>query len=562
MEMLKTLDSNQNGLYLLQLPPEYLQETNSTETFAIPIMTRSGGVLLAVPLGYIQEVFLTQGETAAPDALIGPSRILSVLGVEEEEDGTEVPTGQEMQLVVVDCHILVIGFLKEFNPASDSPPSRCFLEGFPQVLPLSSSLLSQTLEWVTGNPEDVPDRVQYYSAAEEENMPQPRAKSAAKATPKPKTSAPSPLPKKVTTAVLAEHFNEMAAVLPVISAQLQELKERQVRFEQNLNVAQSPKPPPYRSPFQTPPPTKQDVASFVSGLGQPPRARSSISVPAKPMTPLVEDEPQLIPSEDGYLQNLGQQPAGLSQALFTQSQALTTLVAHLVNQDSLGDLTAASSSSLSTKGSAKREKLQQELASRSGNFFLQVSQNAFRRLKPSEEIPKTLAAFGGKSVFSKYFEKQGGFAGQKDLGLVAWLLAQMADLMVHEDFVGASEMMALILVAVEQAAQDGGRWELAWLLALQEEPPPSIFQPRPTQTNPRVRAFAPLCPPIWTTTALSYVKELDIFTNRRLEAVPAKKTGEKWWEKEKGKEKEDGNTSKKKPRYPKKPKSDAQAETG
>ena len=68
------------------------------------------------------------------------------------------------------------------------------------------------------------------------------------------------------------------------------------------------------------------------------------------------------------------------KSLQVQQQALTALVAHLTNQDGLGDLGLGSSSStsLSLKGSARREKLMTELAARRGNFFLKVAQNAHR----------------------------------------------------------------------------------------------------------------------------------------------------------------------------------------
>lgn len=104
-----------------------------------------------------------------------------------------------------------------------------------------------------------------------------------------------------------------------------------------------------------------------------------------------------------------------------------------------------------------------------------VSQNALRRLKPGEEVPKQLKTFSNKSIFAKYFEKQGGFAGQKDLGLTAWMLAQIADQLLQEDYAGAKELNALMLM-IEECAQDAGRWELAWVLGLQEEPRMGLFQ--------------------------------------------------------------------------------------
>ena len=41
-------------------------------------------------------------------------------------------------------------------------------------------------------------------------------------------------------------------------------------------------------------------------------------------------------------------------------------------------------------------------------------------------------------MVTKYLERQGGFGGQRDLGLVMWLLCNMADMMVAGDQIGGS----------------------------------------------------------------------------------------------------------------------------
>ena len=95
------------------------------------------------------------------------------------------------------------------------------------------------------------------------------------------------------------------------------------------------------------------------------------------------------PDQEGFTPlatGLGQvQGDGMALALSQQTQAMTALVAHLVGQSDLSDLASGSaSSSLTSKGSTKREKLQADLASRSSNFMLQVAQLAYRRSRPSE----------------------------------------------------------------------------------------------------------------------------------------------------------------------------------
>ena len=305
--------------------------------------------------------------------------------------------------------------------------------------------------------------------------------------------------------------------------------------------------------------------SFLQGIGPPPRSRdtpqkvaSQVSPqPARVQTMVVpEDEPFMQPTDEGF-QSFKEHAAGLdqNQILLQQSQALTALVAHMASQEGSLDLGGtSSSSSLTLKGSAKRDKLLSDLASRRGDFMLKVAQNAFKRMKPSERLPKSLDELGGgKALFTKYLERHGGYAGAKDMGLIMWLLAHISDLMLQNENAGAREMMALTMVSIEQMVQDGQKWDVAWLLSLQEDPPASMFTAKPASSNPRLRAFAPLCPPDWAATTLSYVKELDIISSRRQEVIPDRKSSNA--SSQKGQDqKEQSQKQQKQPRFPKKPK--------
>ena len=103
-----------------------------------------------------------------------------------------------------------------------------------------------------------------------------------------------------------------------------------------------------------------------------------------------------------------------------------------------------------------------------------------------------------------------------------WLLGHVADQLLAGDVKGAQEMLALAMVAIEQSAMDNGKWEIAWILASQEDPSQQLFAHRAPATNPRLRAFGPLCPADWGAIALAYVKELDPLSSRRAEALPRK----------------------------------------
>ena len=289
-------------------------------------------------------------------------------------------------------------------------------------------------------------------------------------------------------------------------------------------------------------------------VGTFPRTRqavaSAVNTPCKDGL-LQEDEQRVNPVEMAApMFGQGENPT-VGAALMQQSQAMNALVAHLIGQqDPMMDLSGGGlSMSLSSKGTKARERLMQELANKNGTFFLQVAQNAFRRLRPSESPPKALADFPRKAFFSKYMERQGGFAGQRDLGLTMWLLSQVADAMICQEPAHAQDLLALAMVALEQVAQDGGKWELGYLLSLQEDPPGTILSTKATSTNPRMRAFAPLCPQPWATVALSYLREMDVISSRRAEASSS--STRKATERE---EEDPQPAPKRRPKFPKKPK--------
>ncbi|CAK9006222.1 unnamed protein product [Durusdinium trenchii] len=70
----------------------------------------------------------------------------------------------------------------------------------------------------------------------------------------------------------------------------------------------------------------------------------------------------------------------------------------------------------------RREKLQSELASRTGNFFLLLMQQVHKKLRPGRPLPKTEEELESVSLL-EYLEKSGGYRNQRSLGLVQWIVA-------------------------------------------------------------------------------------------------------------------------------------------
>jgi hypothetical protein len=210
----------------------------------------------------------------------------------------------------------------------------------------------------------------------------------------------------------------------------------------------------------------------------------------------------------------------LAQAVLEQSRALTSLVSQLSQGgDPLLDGHQGSSAiSLGSRGAQGREKLQQELASRSGGCFLSVLQNAYKRMKPAARVPTSIQAAQGLDMsMVNYLERFGGYGQSREMGLVQWNLGHISDCALQEDLEGVREHVALLMTAVEQAVQDNNRWDLAYQLTLLEEPPSQLWAYRHAVTQSRLRAFAPLCAQRWATIALAFAKEVDFIQNRKVE---------------------------------------------
>lgn len=165
--------------------------------------------------------------------------------------------------------------------------------------------------------------------------------------------------------------------------------------------------------------------------------------------------------------------------------------------------------SSSTKGTLKREKMQQDFSARRSSFFLQVQQQIFKKLHSSKLLPKSEEELAAPQVsLLTYLERYGGYRGQREAGLSMWILAS-------SDFSAAKEFLALGVMALEQSVFDAGDWSLAYILAMVEDPPATMFSERMNSITAAGRPFSPLVPPLLASTNLSHIKELEVLQTRR-----------------------------------------------
>lgn len=176
------------------------------------------------------------------------------------------------------------------------------------------------------------------------------------------------------------------------------------------------------------------------------------------------------------------------------------------------------STSLSSKGSMGRAKLQNELAAHKGTFYVQVLQSMSRRMYPAMNAEVELSALRDRGVTpTQYLERYGGYGRTRDVGMIIWQVANVMNHMQEGNHKAAMDAISLLFVCLEQTSLDAGNMQVGMLLSLTEEPPATLFSARSVANTMHPRLFAPTACQRWVTTALQYLKEMDVISSRRQE---------------------------------------------
>ena len=543
------------SLMVATLTPPVVESV--TELFVLPLIARGGGFLACIPYGVLDESFVADGSglELAPSWL-GMGSLFDVPLTEEGDDGAMVPLGISGPVLVIDVSDEFLNFARIFDPVTDSD-----IEIVPyhpdntSCIPQIDVLLKRVKEWLR---ERTDQMAAFYSALED-----PEVAVKAKAGQRKSTAAP----KRVTNAVLMEQLSALTTQIQVLSAR-QDLLEGSQSHSAAAGISKPAeavggrgggninKLPDLSAGLDFVEGPSLSVAKALQVVGPPPRTRmgQTTSPSSKHVKHQSPEEPDaLLVGSSG---NAAQDPEAIINALSQQSTALTALVAHMTQQggDPMLDLQSGFMSSSSMKGVQRREKLQAELAARSGNFFLLMMQQVHKKLHPGRALPRSEQELGSVSMV-EYLEKSGGYKNQKTLGLIQWILAHAIDAAAQEDFAGMKEIVALLAMSVEQANYDNGDWAVAYLVSLHEDPPIQLFQERSVQVSTTSRPFSPLIPPAWTATTLSYIKDLEVLANKKPDL--SKRTGQQQ-QKEQISETPQSGSPRRKPRYPKRPKAAAE----
>ena len=182
-------------------------------TYALPLIARQGGLLVALPVGVIDEDAFPHSP-ADEDQMVGPMKVLENIELyEEDETGTgaiqAVACGISCSVVICNFLDTVLQHMREYDPVADSLLEAVpYDETRPAALLLHSDLLPLALEWARS---EVEGRVLFYSAREEPEQDVPPVAAPNKAAPKRVTNS--------FNVVLAERVSSLAAQMQVLMKQ-------------------------------------------------------------------------------------------------------------------------------------------------------------------------------------------------------------------------------------------------------------------------------------------------------------------------------------------------------
>ncbi len=513
-------------MLVLSVPDELAAQGVSIRCFAIPILSRRGGLLLNLPRGVVSEDALIDSLHVEDDSgMLGPSKGVSAHLCVEDEEGNIVVRQDSVNSLVIDFSDEVLPLLREYGVVvaeeGDIVP---FSVNAPTALPSHTEVCESAVAWIgqTG-----PERVNFYSAQEDPEEP---AVEKAAAEVKSGATKKAPAVKRVTNAQVLDQLSTLVAQIQTLSARQDALESRPAKDASGPspgNIANVPA-------VSRGPCTYASLCKICQVSGAPSKSSSCVF--------------------EGSSYGIDPRSASCSSCLRRRRLGLSHQSAVDCHVGScLPDRRQQRSPYGSHKSRAifhfyKREKMQSDLAMGASNYYMQMMQQLHKKLHPSRPIPKTEGETGHLS-FLEYLEKTGGYKNARESGLLMWLLGHVIDALAVEDLHMAKERVALLAIALEQSVVDKGGWSVAFLLSLASEPPLQMFQEKSSVVSPFGQPFAGLVPPPWAATVLSYIKELEVLSNKKADQIVPKK--------KKNSESEEASPKKRgQPRFPKKPKAE------
>ncbi|OLP88941.1 Sodium channel protein type 10 subunit alpha [Symbiodinium microadriaticum] len=195
----------------------------------------------------------------------------------------------------------------------------------------------------------------------------------------------------------------------------------------------------------------------------------------------------------------------LHKLLLIQTQMLSQLAANRPQgplESALASGAGKDEGSLSAKGSAARDAYVRLLRDHV-QVADQLRRLAAQELGESAEDPPA-------SLMRTYIERRSPVGELRTLALVGIFAGHAWEQARRSENIEMEGWFARLLLFVDQAATEGGRTQLAWLLAGLPEPSWSTM----VRKKQGVKPFSRMCPSLWASANIAYLKEMDWIAGR------------------------------------------------
>ena len=280
------MDSGDPSLLIWSIPASIAASGATTQAYVLPLKSRPGGFLLAVPSGVIADDSVLEALLSVEEQeMLGPSTSFDAVLIGEDEQGEVAEVGATCKVLVIDLLDSALEQIRDYDPVTDAFESILpFHDDHPQCIPQVSSIADELAQWIE---KMAFERLNFYSAREE--LPSPSVKGvAAKKAPGAKRTG------KVTTAMLADQVSALSAQMQLISQQYSDFQKATSHgFAKNAGgVPHGPmiaKVPGLSSGMQLGIPAKSATVL----VGPPPKTKARVQVP--PVQKALPDERRCSP---------------------------------------------------------------------------------------------------------------------------------------------------------------------------------------------------------------------------------------------------------------------------
>ena len=489
--------------------PDDSEDTPRASCLCYAVMRRPGGFLLCLPSGFVPADVLRAGEEASAGDLVGLSTGLSVppISLTDEGDWVRPTDAAPVPALVLDLSDAGAECLAQADlQVSDAAP---FVLDRPGIFPLASEVASEVLRqaraWAASGSQ--PDRSGYQTAVSD--------------APGARQVKAGPRPKRPTVAQLASQQEALSKAVAGIAEQLTALR------------AQGDASPGPRKPAPTPLPGQLSLlAAPVSSPGA--TTGRSKNKPSRAAGPSPS------PSE---LQSFFERPGpsrGGAHWFRRRCRRAASSRGPLERLPCRGNAAAVKGSertgvpALPVSGPPRSGPLDGRRLWTLDPRHLRKAEDA-SRAPPSGRLLRTAAPADRLETHIPYGHRECR-AGPHDTVLRAvrrfWKPKAARSSPVPAgpgqrppctrlSPAGASDLVAQLIIMIDQVNADGGKHDLGFLFSLQPDPPSSVFVNHPSLPTAALRPFSPLADSRLVASTLAYGRRLEYGTPPKKPGGPA-----------------------------------------